>query len=259
MITKNVGSHSSGTSALGSDGQSHRSALWDGTRQLNGPENAPIPPLLNVLEEAEAFAYSFWKQTLGNKRTELCQTGLKDCETHDNFAGASWFSTILTLTCRSAFSPIPTAKRSPRHNVDDGDSLNKNEKLVSKLVKRPDTFLVSEAGIHQIPQLLVTFYPEVRNMCPLCLYNADLHFSRQVPHPVSRTEVLKAQQRGQRDLLDHQVPAGKDSLLGVAVGDVNVADKHVLASGLHRINLLVSLLELATIQVCTPSFDRQFQ
>ncbi|KAH6891659.1 hypothetical protein BKA70DRAFT_1053204, partial [Coprinopsis sp. MPI-PUGE-AT-0042] len=51
----------------------------------------------------------------------------------------------------------------------------KNKTLVSKLAKRPDTFLVSEAVIHQIPQLLVTFYPRVRNL---------------FPHPVSRTEDL---------------------------------------------------------------------
>ena len=110
-------------------------------------------------------------------------------------------------------------------DVEALKKLNKNKKLVKKLAKRYAAFLASETVIKQIPRLL----------------GPGLNKAGKFPSLISHSETLEGKVTEIRASVKFQLK--KVLCLGVAVGNVTLAEKELYVNIQMAINFLVSLLK----------------
>jgi len=113
----------------------------------------------------------------------------------------------------------------PFKSVDDLKKLNKNKKMVKKLARSFDAFMASQALIPQIPRLL----------------GPGLNKAGKFPTMITHTENLKAKADEIKSNVKFQLK--KVLCLGVAVGNVDMAEDELRVNVLMSINFLVSLLK----------------
>lgn len=109
--------------------------------------------------------------------------------------------------------------------VDDLKKLNKNKKLVKKLAKKYAAFLASDTVIKQIPRLL----------------GPGLNKAGKFPTLITHSDNLDAKVTEIRSSVKYQLK--KVLCLGVAVGNVTMADRELYINIQMSINFLVSLLK----------------
>lgn len=109
--------------------------------------------------------------------------------------------------------------------VDDLKKLNKNKKLVKKLAKKYSAFLASDTVIKQIPRLL----------------GPGLNKAGKFPTLITHQDSLETKINEIRSSIKYQLK--KVLCLGVAVGNVELAEKELYVNIQMAINFLVSLLK----------------
>jgi large subunit ribosomal protein L10Ae len=109
--------------------------------------------------------------------------------------------------------------------VDDLKKLNKNKKLVKKLAAKYSAFLASDSVIKMIPRLL----------------GPGLNKAGKFPTLVTHNDSLEAKITEIRSTVKYQLK--KVLCMGVAVGNVGMADKELFVNIQMSINFLVSLLK----------------
>ncbi|KAL4532204.1 hypothetical protein Ndes2437B_g02619 [Nannochloris sp. 'desiccata'] len=109
--------------------------------------------------------------------------------------------------------------------VDDLKKLNKNKKLVKKLAKRYAAFLASDSVIKMIPRLL----------------GPGLNKAGKFPTLITHNDSLENKVNEIRSSVKYQLK--KVLCLGVAVGNVALAEKELYINIQMAINFLVSLLK----------------
>ncbi len=109
--------------------------------------------------------------------------------------------------------------------VDDLKKLNKNKKLVKKLAKRYAAFLASDSVIKMIPRLL----------------GPGLNKAGKFPTLITHNDSLESKVSEIRSSVKYQLK--KVLCLGVAVGNVSLAEKELYINIQMAINFLVSLLK----------------
>merc|ERR1712087_84678 len=113
----------------------------------------------------------------------------------------------------------------PFKSVDDLKKLNKNKKLVKKLARQYDAFLVSQVLIPQIPRLLGPGLNKAGKFPTLITHNDDIE---------NKVKDIRSQVKFQlKNVL----------CMGVAVGHVDMTPDELKANSLMSINFLVSLLK----------------
>ncbi len=110
-------------------------------------------------------------------------------------------------------------------SVDDLKKLNKNKKLVKKLAKRYAAFLASDSVIKMIPRLL----------------GPGLNKAGKFPTLVTHNDSLEAKITEIRSTVKYQLK--KVLCMGVAVGNVGMAEKELFVNIQMAVNFLVSLLK----------------
>ncbi|KAJ5658467.1 uncharacterized protein N7484_002116 [Penicillium longicatenatum] len=110
-------------------------------------------------------------------------------------------------------------------STDDLKKLNKNKKLIKKLARKYDAFLASEALIKQIPRLL----------------GPGLSKAGKFPTPISHNEDMANKVNDVKSTIKFQLK--KVLCLGVAVGNVGMAQEELVGNLMLSINYLVSLLK----------------
>ena len=110
-------------------------------------------------------------------------------------------------------------------DVEALKKLNKNKKLVKKLAKKYAAFLASETVIKQIPRLL----------------GPGLNKAGKFPTLISHSESLEAKVTEIRASVKFQLK--KVLCMGVAVGNVDLAEKELYVNIQMAVNFLVSLLK----------------
>ena len=190
------------------------------------PAHAPPPPSAAVIEGAKE------KQRKFTETIEL-QIGLKnnDPQKDKRFSGTD----KLTYTPRPAMKVCVLGDH--KHceearalgvecmDVEALKKLNKNKKLVKKLAKSYAAFVASETVIKQIPRLL----------------GPGLNKAGKFPTLVTHTESLEAKVTEIRSSIKFQLK--KVLCLGVAVGNVALAEKELYINIQMAVNFLVSLLK----------------
>jgi len=109
--------------------------------------------------------------------------------------------------------------------VEDLKKLNKNKKLVKKLAKKYSAFLASDSVIKMIPRLL----------------GPGLNKAGKFPTLVTHNDSLEAKVNEIRSAVKYQLK--KVLCMGVAVGNVSMAEKDLYINIQMAINFLVSLLK----------------
>ena len=109
--------------------------------------------------------------------------------------------------------------------VEDLKKLNKNKKLVKKLAKKYAAFLASDSVIKMIPRLL----------------GPGLNKAGKFPTLVTHNDSLEAKVNEIRSSVKYQLK--KVLCMGVAVGNVSMAEKDLYINIQMAINFLVSLLK----------------
>ena len=109
--------------------------------------------------------------------------------------------------------------------VEDLKKLNKNKKLVMKLAKKYSAFLASDSVIKMIPRLL----------------GPGLNKAGKFPTLVTHNDSLEAKVNEIRSAVKYQLK--KVLCMGVAVGNVSMAEKDLYINIQMAINFLVSLLK----------------
>lgn len=109
--------------------------------------------------------------------------------------------------------------------VDDLKKLNKNKKLVKKLAKRYAAFLASDSVIKMIPRLL----------------GPGLNKAGKFPTLITHNDPLEGKVTEIRSSVKYQLK--KVLCLGVAVGNVGLAERELFINIQMAINFLVSLLK----------------
>jgi len=109
--------------------------------------------------------------------------------------------------------------------VDDLKKLNKNKKLVKKLAKRYAAFLASDSLIKQIPRLL----------------GPGLNKAGKFPTLITHNDNMEAKVNEIKSSVKYQLK--KVLCLGVAIGNVNMAERELYINIQMSINFLVSLLK----------------
>jgi large subunit ribosomal protein L10Ae len=110
-------------------------------------------------------------------------------------------------------------------SVEDLKKLNKNKKLVKKLAKKYAAFLASDSVIKMIPRLL----------------GPGLNKAGKFPTLVTHNDSLEAKINEIRSSVKYQLK--KVLCMGVAVGNVSMAEKDLYINIQMAINFLVSLLK----------------
>lgn len=110
-------------------------------------------------------------------------------------------------------------------SVEDLKKLNKNKKLVKKLAKKYAAFLASDSVIKMIPRLL----------------GPGLNKAGKFPTLVTHNDSLEAKVNEIRSSVKYQLK--KVLCMGVAVGNVSMAEKDLYINIQMAINFLVSLLK----------------
>jgi large subunit ribosomal protein L10Ae len=110
-------------------------------------------------------------------------------------------------------------------SVDDLKKLNKNKKLVKKLAKKYAAFLASDSVIKMIPRLL----------------GPGLNKAGKFPTLVTHNDSLEAKIIEIRSTVKYQLK--KVLCMGVAVGNVGMAEKELFVNIQMAVNFLVSLLK----------------
>jgi large subunit ribosomal protein L10Ae len=110
-------------------------------------------------------------------------------------------------------------------SVDDLKKLNKNKKLVKKLAKKYAAFLASDSVIKMIPRLL----------------GPGLNKAGKFPTLVTHNDSLEAKITEIRSTVKYQLK--KVLCMGVAVGNVGMAEKELFVNIQMAVNFLVSLLK----------------
>ncbi|CAG9937836.1 hypothetical protein V2G26_013924 [Clonostachys chloroleuca] len=110
-------------------------------------------------------------------------------------------------------------------SADDLKKLNKNKKLIKKLARKYDAFIASEALIKQIPRLL----------------GPGLSKAGKFPTPVSHADDLTGRINEVKSTIKFQLK--KVLCMGVAVGNVEMAQEQLIGNIMLAINYLVSLLK----------------
>ena len=110
-------------------------------------------------------------------------------------------------------------------SVDDLKKLNKNKKLVKKLAAKYSAFLASDSVIKMIPRLL----------------GPGLNKAGKFPTLVTHNDSLEAKIIEIRSTVKYQLK--KVLCMGVAVGNVEMADKELFVNIQMSVNFLVSLLK----------------
>eukprot|EP00890_Picochlorum_soloecismus_P004940 jgi/Picsp_1/5447/NSC_02806-R1_60s ribosomal protein l10a len=110
-------------------------------------------------------------------------------------------------------------------SVEDLKKLNKNKKLVKKLAKKYSAFLASDSVIKMIPRLL----------------GPGLNKAGKFPTLVTHNDSLEAKVNEIRSSVKYQLK--KVLCMGVAVGNVSMAEKDLYINIQMSINFLVSLLK----------------
>ncbi|CAZ80713.1 unnamed protein product [Tuber melanosporum] len=105
-------------------------------------------------------------------------------------------------------------------SVDDLKKLNKNKKLIKKLARKYDAFLIK-----QIPRLL----------------GPGLSKAGKFPTPISHAEDLAQKVNDVKCTIKFQLK--KVLCLGVAVGNVGMTEDQLIGNIMLAINYLVSLLK----------------
>ncbi|GAB4818282.1 hypothetical protein N2152v2_005328 [Parachlorella kessleri] len=110
-------------------------------------------------------------------------------------------------------------------SVDDLKKLNKNKKLVKKLAKQYAAFLSSDSVIKQIPRLL----------------GPGLNKAGKFPTLITHQDSVENKATEIRSSVKYQLK--KVLCLGVAVGNVSMAERELYINIQMSINFLVSLLK----------------
>jgi len=110
-------------------------------------------------------------------------------------------------------------------SIEDLKKLNKNKKLVKKLAKKYAAFLASDSVIKMIPRLL----------------GPGLNKAGKFPTLVTHNDSLEAKVLEIKSSVKYQLK--KVLCMGVAVGNVSLADKDLYINIQMAVNFLVSLLK----------------
>lgn len=110
-------------------------------------------------------------------------------------------------------------------STEDLKKLNKNKKLVKKLAKSQDAFIASEALIKQIPRLL----------------GPGLSKAGKFPTPISHSDDIEKKINDVKSTIKFQLK--KVLCMGVAVGNIDMAEDEIIANVVLAVNFLVSLLK----------------
>ena len=110
-------------------------------------------------------------------------------------------------------------------STEDLKKLNKNKKLVKKLAKSQDAFIASEALIKQIPRLL----------------GPGLSKAGKFPTPISHSDDIEKKINDVKSTIKFQLK--KVLCMGVAVGNIDMAEDEIVANVVLAVNFLVSLLK----------------